>query len=69
MGGCPGELWVGEQRWGLRELTWLPVKGGSQDSSVSCGPGAEVTGGLNYRLAVGVTHNASQICKAWHKAY
>lgn len=20
MGGCPGELWVGEQRWGLREL-------------------------------------------------
>lgn len=23
---------MGEQRWGLREVTWLPVKGGNQDS-------------------------------------
>lgn len=54
------------------EVTWLPVKGGSQDSSVSYGPGAEVTGGLNCRLAVGTmaTHNVPQmICRAWHKAY
>lgn len=25
--GCPGELWVSEQRWGLSEVTWLLVKG------------------------------------------
>lgn len=42
MGGCPGELWVGEQRWDLREVMWRLVKV-EVDGSVPREPGAEVT--------------------------